>query len=449
MRPSMRRLLLAPLAALLATGATGGALHAQVLGGSLLSATISQSLAADSNFELDDPSPGASYFADTRLVLGLLNETQTQVFALGLDTGLRALWEAEEDFEFTFASPSTATLDYGREWAAGSIDTFLRYRQRDVDSTRLVDADPGDPADPDSPTPTPDDLREISGDATERRYDAGVGLEFATDSPSSYALNLSGTRFDYSGDTGGDGDTGTPRTTVAGDATWRLQLNPVFAGTLGAGYSRYEAEDEEETRIREGVVDAGVIYDPSEVLEVSLGLGYATYTREELDGDGQRQTIDDDSGYVLRAGARYLFEDVTLTASTSLTNAAPQTRLSGDVRARYPLPNGALTGRVFQRYGGGAGGDEIRVTGGSIGLDHEINTISRLGFDVAVVRQESLDVDEPDLDRLNFTATYSYDITEAVSASVGYAFRRRDEDPERATSNAVFFEIGRTFETRF
>ena len=73
------------------------------------------------NYGLDDPSPGTSYYADTRLLLGLLNETPTQTFALGLDTGLRALWEAEEDFDFTFASPSTATLDYGNEWASGAL----------------------------------------------------------------------------------------------------------------------------------------------------------------------------------------------------------------------------------------------------------------------------------------------------------------------------------------
>ena len=45
------------------------------------------------------------------------------------------------------------------------------------------------------------------------------------------------------------------------------------------------------------------------------------------------------------------------------------------------------------------------------------------------------------------TATYSYDITEVVSADIGYRFRSREQDPEDAQSNAVFFQIGRTFET--
>ena len=198
---------------------------------------------------------------------------------------------------------------------------------------------------------------------------------------------------------------------------------------------------------------AGVIYTPSEVLELSFGAGYGTYKREERErlgpGDfGSHQTVDDDGGYVLTGGMRYDFEQATVNAELRLTNAAPETRLSGVVRARYPLPNGALTGRVFQRYGGGDTGQEIRVTGAGIGIEHEINRVSQLEFDVNVARQEDLDTDDPDIDRLNFTATYSYALTEVVSANVGYRFRKRDEDPESATSNAVFLEVGRTFSTR-
>lgn len=428
----MRHALLAPLALI----ATGGAVCAQGFGDPLITATIAQSFEADTNYDLDDPSPGTSYFTDTRLLFGLLNETQTQTFALGFDTGLRALWQAEEDFEFTFASPSTASLDYGYDWASGSLDTLLRYRQTEVDTTTLLIEDFDTPG-------APDDIREVDGDVIERRYDAGVALEFATDSPSSYALDLAATRFDYSEDTDDD----TPRTTLDGEALWRLQLTPVIAGALGGAYFYYSADNTEETQIREAEIDAGVIYDPSETLELRLGVGYANYTREELRGE-RRQTIRDDSGFVLNGRLQYLFEEITVTANARLTNAAPETRLSGDVRASYPLPNGAVNGRVFQRYGGGGEGDEIRVTGAVIGLTREINTVSQFDFDVAAARQENLDTAERDTDRLDFTATYSYALTEAVSANVGYRFRARDRDPESATSNAVFVEIGRTFETR-
>jgi hypothetical protein len=408
-------------------------LEAATAGGQSLTATVTQGFTVDTNLGLDDPSPGTSYYADTGLLLGFQTQTQVQSFEFALDTGLRALKEADEDFELTFASPTGAALDYGYDWANGGIDTSLRYRQRDLDaaSTALIVEDDDDPE--------VDDTDEVE-DATERRYDVGVSLALATQSPSSYALNFAGTQFDYTGDAA----EARERRTLEGDALWRLQLTPVIAGTLGAAYSDFQAENRRETEIREAEIDVGVIYEPSEVLQASFGIGYARYERDELGEDEDRE----DSGLVLRGGLRYAFEDVTLVGTARLTNAAPETRLSGDVRASYPLPNGTLTGRVFRSFGGGVEGDEIQVTGATIGLDHEINTVSGVGFDVALARRENLDADEPDSDRLSFTAAYSHDLTEAVSASLGYRFSAEEEDPDSATSNAVFFEIGRTFETR-
>jgi hypothetical protein len=436
----MRRLLLASLT----LTAAGAGAQAQPVAppsevgvpGSLLTAEIIQNFTLDSNYDLDDPSPGTTYFADTRLAFGLVNATPIQTFALGFDTGLRALWEAEEDFDLTVASPSTATLDYGREWASGEIATFLSYRQSDEDSSETL-------IDDDVTTPGIDDLREIERDVIERRLDGGFGLAIATDSPSSYELSFAGSRIDYDE----EAEDLTPRTALDGDARWILQLNPLISGVVGAAYSYYDAENPEETQIREGQVDFGLIYTPSDILEVNVGLGYATYKREELQ-DGSRETLDDDSGYVLLGGVEYLFEDITLNADLRLTNAAPETRLSGEVRAVYPLPRGLVRGRVFQRYGGGDTGEEVRVTGATIGLDREINELSALGFDLALAKQENLDTDEPDVERLEFTAAYSYALTEVVTASLGYRFRARNEDPEEATGNAVFVEIGRTFETR-
>jgi hypothetical protein len=428
----MRRAALVPLALL-----ASGPLFAQGLTDSTLTATISQRVEADTNLGLDDPDPGTSYFADTRLALGLLNETPTQVFSLGIDTGLRALWEAEEDFDFTFASPSTARAGYAQEWATGDIDTFLRYRQREVDADRLI-------FDPDSDVP--DDLRQIEGDAIERRYDAGVALRFATDAPSSYALDLNATRFDYSDDPDEEND---PRTDVEGVATWALEVTPVFSAEVAGRFYYYEEDSNTDQEIREAGVDTSLVYQPSEILRLSGGLGYEQRTRKERPrGGGPLETTEDDDGIYGVATVRYLFEDVTLNANARLTSV-PDTRFSGAINAAYPLPRGRITARAFQRYGGGGGGDENRTTGVGFGLVHDINTVSNLDFGVAFARHENLDdPDEPDTDRIDASATYSRAITEVVSASLGYRFRARDEGDEDPVSHAVFFEIGRTFETR-
>ena len=93
------------------------------------------------------------------------------------------------------------------------------------------------------------------------------------------------------------------------------------------------------------------------------------------------------------------------------------------------------------------------MTGIAVGLVRDINAVSSIGLDFAFAVQEDVEdvaglPTEPDIHRTNVTAVYSYALTEQVSADVGYRFRQRTEDPEDATSHAVFIELGRSFATR-
>ncbi len=430
-----------PLLAALTLSAAGAA--AQPLpdpGSPLITAGISQGFTADSNLRLDDPNPGTSYFADTRVQFGLLSETQAQTFALGIDTGLRALWEAERDFDFTFASPSTGTLDYDRDWASGGIEGGLRYRQTAVDADRPL----GDFIDPDTgQIDFPDDLDRLSQDVTERRYDATLDLALATDAPSSYEFSLVATHTDYDETTP---DT-TARTNAQGDALWRLRLTPVLSGALFGSYRYFDADNAANTLVREADVDVGVIYEPDETLRVDVGLGYADYDRRLTQG-GVRSSRSE-TGPAARVALRYAFEEVTINAAARYSRATDGAPFTGTLRAAYPLPRGRLNGRVFQNKTGSSTGNEVRVTGAGLGLLHEINTVSALEFDLTAARQ----VDEtapfqPDTTRYGFSAVYSYDLTEAVSANLGYRFRSFDQSPDDATSNAVFVQIGRSFASR-
>jgi hypothetical protein len=448
----MRRASLLPLAlAPLALGASplglmpgsGGAAWAQAVvpSGPQLSATISQRFEVDSNIDLDDPSPGTSTFAETRLALGLLEEGPDRRFELGFNTGLRALWQADEDFDFVLASPSTATLGLGREWASGSVSADLRYRQRRVDFTRplsgVFDPDLGEVIFPDDPADDRED------ESTERRYDGSFGIALATDRPSSYAFTLAASRIDFT-ETVGDL---TPRSTVEGNATWQLQFTPIFAGTLTARGFYYDADNPEDTSITEAELITGVVYDPSEVLRVTGGVGYfERRERETIAGD---RTTDETRGVSFNTSARYAFEDFTVNASLRVATA-PDTRVAGNFNLAYPLPRGQLNARLFQTFGGGAAGDEIRVTGAGIGLLQDLDDFSRISFDVAASRRVNVDDDDdPDIDRVDFTTTFGYDLTERISADIGYRFRWREEGAASADSHAVFVQIGRTFVTGF
>lgn len=458
-----------PLAAALLAGAAGIAqLPIQALGQGVgaggaglgdatLSATISQRLEADTNLDLEEDSPGTSYFGDTTLTLGLTQETPSQRFTLGLDTGLRAIDRADEDFEFTIASPTGALAGYRQDWVDGALDADLRYRQRRVDfiDDLVFDEDlgvaPGEDIDPDlGPGPgaglgvVPDDLTRLERDTTERRYDGNFALALRTDSPSSYRLGFSATRFDYSE----DAEDLAPRTTYQGDASWTLRINPVLSGTLMASYLLYDAEDEEETEIRVGELDAGVIYGVSEQFSLNFGLGYADREREETI-DGERTTTQDDTGPTLRTGLDYqIVDELSVQANFRVSTAAPDTRVSGDLRATYALPLTSVNARVLQQYAGDADGNEIRVTQAGIGLTRELDAFSSLTLDFAVARQSNEDVAaSSDITRTDLTAVYSRSLTPLLAASLGYRLRMRDEDGS-ATSNAVFVSIGRSFTTR-
>ena len=93
-----------------------------VISESTLTATISQSLAADTNYDLDPDSPGTTFYGDTRFGLGLLRASETQNLRFLINTGVRTLDQPDESLEFTIASPSVARVAYGQEFANAAFD---------------------------------------------------------------------------------------------------------------------------------------------------------------------------------------------------------------------------------------------------------------------------------------------------------------------------------------
>jgi hypothetical protein len=407
--------------------------------GSSLVATISQSAVADSNYNLDDPSPGTSYYGDTRLALDYLRQTETQSLGLGIDTGLRPLWQAGEAFEVVLASPSNAYFDYEQEGADTAFDANFRLRSRRVDYLGPLD-DTG---------ALPDDLSPFQEDATEFRSDANVGFTLGTNSPSTYEFRVLATNFDYSEDIN-TANSLVPRRSIEGQGLWTLAITPVFSTAVFGDYYYYNSDvpTEDELRVAEGEV--GLVYEPSEIFRLRGGVGYADRNREQTNvNTGERSTTQHDTGLTVRGDFRYNLPQWVVLGEARWTAAAPSgTRLSGFLNAVYTLPRGLLTGRVYQRYGGGQGGDEVRITGATVGLTHDINEVSRFDIDASYAVQVNEDVPEdPNIDRTDFIASYIYDFTENISGQVGYGYRHRIEDPDDADSHRLFVVIGRTFET--
>jgi hypothetical protein len=437
----MRRASLAALTLAAAAGIPAPAQELDETEQATLTATVSQSLVVDSNYGLDDPSPGTSTYGDTRFVLDFLRDTRSRSLGLGIDTGLRALAEAEEDFEFRVATPSRAYLTYLQEGPNTTFDSTFRLRSRQVDFN-VFDLD-------DDIDEVPDDLTVLQGDTRELRADADIGLVVGVDAPSSTEFRLTATNIDYTD--AEDASNLTPRYTLAGEALWTLRLTSVFSAALFGSYSYYNADDEENDEIRVAEADAGLVYQPSETLRVRGGLGYADRVREQTlieDDVRVREETENDSGPTVRGDFRYILPSLTLRGDLRITTAAPQTRVSGNLFGVYNLPRGRVTGRVFQRYGGSQTGSDSRVTGAGVGLVRDLNTLSRIELDASyAIQVDEDDPDEPDIERTDLTASYVYDVTDTVSAELGYGYRHRIEDPDDADSHRVFLVLGKTFET--
>lgn len=403
---------------------------------SFLTATVSQSIEANTNYRLDADSPGTSYFGDTRVALDLLQQTDTRTFGAGIDTGFRPLWEAGQSFDVVAASPSTAYLTYDQEGSNTAFDSMLRVRSSEVDDD-IISLDPNDP------TLTLDGI----GTARQNRIDGNIGLQLGTNDPSSYEFRLRGTSVDYSDVE--EGVNVTPRDTVSGEATWNLDVTPVLSTVVSAGYDYSTSDDGLDTQVRTASFDAGLAYQRSETFRIRTGIGYADREREQnASFTNSTRTTERDTGPLVRADMRYTTENVTFLANAVYTTAAPQNRLIGNLTAIYRLPRGQVAGQVFQNYSNGTNGDDERITGAGIGVTRDINTVSSVGFNAAWAQQVNLDGNEDDVKRTTLTARYTREITEAVTAQVGYSYRSRDQDGS-ADSNEVFLVLGRSFVTGF
>jgi len=400
-----------------------------------LSFGLSQSLEADTNYDMINDPDGTTYYGETRFGADYLRDTGASQFALGIDTGVRGVNQPNVDFDWIAASPSTAYLDYRGEGVDTLFDVGLTARSRVVDSTSTLFGDDD----------IPDPISQTRRDAREYRYDADIGFTGGTTSPATWGLRVLANAYDYDE----TGDDLTPRTTVSPQANVALQLTPVLSGALFAGYYYYDADNDENTEIRVAEADAGVIYEPSEVLRFGFGLGYADRTRDETDGDGVRETVEEEQGPVVRADLRYILPEFTVAGNVRWTTAAAEdNHFSGSLSGFYALPRGVLTGRIYQLAVGNDSGEPVRVTGATIGVDHEINSVSSIGLDFGWATQVDLDdTGAPDITRTDVILSYAYDITATVNAEVGYNYQTRDEDPVNAVSHRVYLLLGKTFAT--
>ncbi len=174
-----------------------------------------------------------------------------------------------------------------------------------------------------------------------------------------------------------------PSDSIAGEALWTLRLTPILSSGVVASYDYEKAENATDNEIRTAAIDAGFIYDPSENLNITAGLGYEQ--RERLQTfSGERYTTEDNWGPAVRGSISYdTPEEFSLFANARYTTAAPSPRWTGDFRVDYLLPRGRLYARGYRDYGLDSEGDDTLFYGVGLGAEREINSLSSWGVDVS------------------------------------------------------------------
>ena len=145
-----------------------------------------------------------------------------------------------------------------------------------------------------------------------------------------------------------------------------------------------------------------------------------------------RDETEHETGPVVRADLRYVLPDFTVSGNVRWTTAsAEDNHFSGTLGAFYALPRGLLFGRVYQRAVGDVSGDEVRVTGATIGLEREINSVSRIGLDLGWATQVRPRQTTPSPTSPAPTSSRATRSTSPrwSTAEVGYNYQTRDEDP--------------------
>ena len=315
--------------------------------GGVLTTTISQSAVADTNYNLDDPSPGTPTTA-TPASGSTTCADPDQSLGFGLDTGLRALGEAEEDFEFVARLAEHGLLRLPTARAPNTdFDAGARLRSRRVDYSAPIDIDGRAARRPDRLPGGPDRVplrrrHRLHRSAPTRR------------APTNSAC--SATNFDYNEDTG-------PRTTWCRGARSRARHLDA-ADHPGLLHRRRSAATTitpptttPTTRSTSPRATLGLVYEP---YRDAAGPRRPRLCRPQPRPDHRRRPRDHPARHRPDRPRRLPLRPAGLHPARrrALDLRRPRPTGSAARSARvYTLPRGRVTGRIFQRYGGGQGGD--------------------------------------------------------------------------------------------
>ena len=414
------------LSALLCSGlSTAGLAQSYETGGIQLSFGLGLGAEVQSNRTLSVGDPGTSAEIGADLTFGLLTETRSQRFLFEAGGRIRTLdapagTSAEGN---GFVRPSLR-LEYSREAAAGRLQFRARLSETDVSEVETLEVDSID-------------LVIASGTATRRSAFVEGRIDWRRDRPFGFGILARISDVEYrDGIATGIGGTNLldNRRLTLGINT-RFDLSPVARLTNDLSFDRFEEDGTPGQRETISLRNTLTLDRPLGALTLGLNLDHTE--------QGERVSA--------RVGRSYEMPWGTLNGALGLTRGvAGDTFLTGSVDASYPLPRGALNLGLSRGVSSGNEEDTERVnTQVSFGYVQELDGLSNISLDVTWAEVEDTGTNTSSSSGA-IGATYTRALTRDWNMNLGYRHRYSDDDATgSARSNEVFFNLRRTFVTRF
>lgn len=447
-----------------------GALCVGIVGASLaqdseiaqqITFNINQRISAVSNQALEANSAGNTTTARTGL--GFVLTSNSELNKLRLDANMALRFTDGPGGSSGKVDQPRLTIGYTRVGAASQLTFNANYNRSQISFLRpledFLDEDSGQII-------LPTDSDDLNGSGTRTAYGASIGLELMRDAPLSFNVNLSTNRRDY---TDVSNDDLFDRQTDRFGVTANLRFSPVAQGRVSASISRYRAEDTEQTRRTTKNLSFGYTRSLNRVLDLEASVGLVEIDTDTTAGESQTNGTNASLGLTLarpngelsarlsqvtnRAGQRLNFTvsrslrlaQLSMNGSLGLSRAEnDQTSTTAQLSLNYPLPSGALNLSLNRSIRlNDSDNDENLVTTVNASWNHQINEWSSLQLRGAMTSGSTED-------RTNLGLTYSYALTKDWSLNTGISQRTRTPaNGDRATSQTIFFGVGRSFDLPF
>lgn len=414
--------------------------------------SISQQFLGDSNVQLRR-GDGASFGSITSLGLRYADERATSTFSLSGSASFSAFTGRDNDnISGLFPSidggyvvrRSTRTLGFTFGARVQPVDFFQN-------TNITVPGAPPPPGEEDPDEETPDAERNIRTDAFRIRGNAGITYDQQVNSRESVSASLFGSFIDF---TESD-DELVPSQTLGFTAGWNRTFTSKVSGGFNSTVRYFQADDVDDRRSVSIDLVPGLSWQrtPNEGYSFSLGPAF-TYTEREVPllGGGVRNEREETLS--ARGSASMTFTGDVSTFSAGVTQAVEPTdegvvanrtsvRLAWNRRLSSTSSlnlNGGATFRTALSGDTGPDSDIDRVFGRvQAGYQRSINTVSSAN---AFTFYQVNDDDNIDRGTVGLGASYSYRLTEAVNANLGYTYRLEDS---RESSHRVFLTLSRGF----